>query len=479
MPSKGRWPSVSVVIVNYNGRHLLPECLSSLESLKYPGEVEIIVVDNNSHDDSCSYIQKHFPKVKLITSPENKGFAGGNNLALSVATGEYLAFVNSDTKVDEHWLKALVEMSIAHPEAGLISSQLLYYTPYIELEIHSSVVSESELIESTDFTPLGVMIEDIVAPDDGLGSKVWYGQGFYELKRGPVSARWTREQAMALLPLPLHRTGKLEYKVTVHGHQIESESLTHFSLDLAGKRRITETVASHEVKQFIFEIDPKKVAQSNLRWLVQNAGNCVMSDGYSRDRGSIVRRTPTELLEFYENRSPYFEKPTELMAVCGGSFLTKRSTVDSLGLFNEDYFMYYEDLDLSLRYWRAGWSILYCPESLVYHKHRATTGKEESVFFLYHLEKNHLLFVFTHFPLQVVIQELIYFFVRLLGTELKTFIFQFRNNLTRLKAWKKKRSARRMATLACIRLSFKFLRNRWKLQSLSQRSRQEWQRMIY
>jgi len=88
---------VSVIIVNYNGLKYLQNCLDSLyENLKNI-RFEIIVVDNNSDDESCSFIKTHFPAVKLLESNENLGFGKANNYGVQHAKGDFILFLNNDT----------------------------------------------------------------------------------------------------------------------------------------------------------------------------------------------------------------------------------------------------------------------------------------------------------------------------------------------------------------------------------------------
>ena len=103
------WPSVSVIVVNYNGRRHLEHCLPSLMALEYPSEkLEILIADNGSSDDSLTFVTTHFSRVKILAGKQNRGFAAGNNWAAQSAGGEYLAFLNNDMRVDPSWLKELV-----------------------------------------------------------------------------------------------------------------------------------------------------------------------------------------------------------------------------------------------------------------------------------------------------------------------------------------------------------------------------------
>jgi N-acetylglucosaminyl-diphospho-decaprenol L-rhamnosyltransferase len=89
---------LSILIVNYNGKRFLAECLASVRQY-VRCEHEVIIVDNASADDSVDYIRSNFPEVKLIASPVNTGFTGGNNLAASAASGELLLLLNNDTLI--------------------------------------------------------------------------------------------------------------------------------------------------------------------------------------------------------------------------------------------------------------------------------------------------------------------------------------------------------------------------------------------
>lgn len=97
---------ISVVIVNYSGARFLETCLASLAAQTYAAH-EIVVVDNASTDESCALVAEKFPRVKLIRSETNVGFAAGNNLGLAHARGALIATLNSDTRVEPEFLEKL------------------------------------------------------------------------------------------------------------------------------------------------------------------------------------------------------------------------------------------------------------------------------------------------------------------------------------------------------------------------------------
>lgn len=117
-------PAISVVITNYNGKHFLEACLSSLEKQTFQ-DFEVILVDNNSSDGSVDYVKETFPKVRLITSSENLGFCGGNNLGIREAKGEYVALLNNDAEAHPQWLEKLKTALDAHADVGFCASKML------------------------------------------------------------------------------------------------------------------------------------------------------------------------------------------------------------------------------------------------------------------------------------------------------------------------------------------------------------------
>ena len=117
---------VSVIVLNWNGRAMLGECLQSLREQTY-SNFEILVVDNGSTDGSQEYVRSYFPDVRLIELPENIGFCGGNNAGYRHACGDYIALLNNDTRVVPEWLESLYDALSRYPDAGLAASKMLFY----------------------------------------------------------------------------------------------------------------------------------------------------------------------------------------------------------------------------------------------------------------------------------------------------------------------------------------------------------------
>ena len=116
---------ISVVILNYNVRFFLEQCVLSVEKALQNLEGEIIVVDNNSPDDSCAMMKQRFPHIKLIENKENAGFPKGNNIGVAEAKGEYLCILNPDTVVAEETFEKLLAFAQTKTDLGIVGCKLI------------------------------------------------------------------------------------------------------------------------------------------------------------------------------------------------------------------------------------------------------------------------------------------------------------------------------------------------------------------
>ncbi|MCI7310501.1 MAG: glycosyltransferase family 2 protein [Prevotella sp.] len=116
---------LSVVIVSYNVKYYIEQCLHSLQRAVQGIDASIYVVDNHSNDDSVAYLKSRFPDVHLISSPHNNGFSYANNVALRQCDSEYVLLLNPDTFVGEDVIRKMVAFCDAHPQAGGVGVQML------------------------------------------------------------------------------------------------------------------------------------------------------------------------------------------------------------------------------------------------------------------------------------------------------------------------------------------------------------------
>ncbi len=119
-------PLVSIIIPHWNGIDIITECLESLQKATY-SNFEIIVVDNDSSDDSVNHIRKYFPKVIIFENSRNEGYSGGCNRGSEIAKGEYLLFLNNDTVHQPNWIEPLVSLLEKNPKIASVQPKLLNY----------------------------------------------------------------------------------------------------------------------------------------------------------------------------------------------------------------------------------------------------------------------------------------------------------------------------------------------------------------
>ena len=136
-------PLVSIIILNYNAGNLLIDCIDSIQKTNYEN-YEIILVDNDSQDDSHLKCSKKFPNICLIENKENLGYCEGNNVGLRKAKGDYIVILNPDTLVDPNWIKELI---LAYEKYG----DGLYQPKFLTTTNHDTLMSTGNMIHLFGF----------------------------------------------------------------------------------------------------------------------------------------------------------------------------------------------------------------------------------------------------------------------------------------------------------------------------------------
>ncbi len=119
---------LSVIIVNYNVKYYVEQCLTSLFRALEGIEAEVFVVDNHSRDGSVEYLTRRYPRVKIVASRHNLGFARANNVAIRQSEGEYVLLLNPDTFVAEDVIAEVLRFMDQHPDAGAAGVRMLTAT---------------------------------------------------------------------------------------------------------------------------------------------------------------------------------------------------------------------------------------------------------------------------------------------------------------------------------------------------------------
>ncbi len=115
---------ISVIVVNWNGKHIIGDCLESLRQQTFK-DFETIVVDNGSKDGSIEFLKEKYPEALLVPLEKNLGFAGGNNKGFEHSKGEFIALLNNDAVADIHWLKELYQDMAFSADIGICASKIL------------------------------------------------------------------------------------------------------------------------------------------------------------------------------------------------------------------------------------------------------------------------------------------------------------------------------------------------------------------
>jgi hypothetical protein len=130
-------PEMSIIVLNWNGKHFLETCLTSLRRQTFR-DFETILVDNGSTDGSTEYVRTQFPEVHLIALGENRGFTGGNiagwELVRKGPPEGLIVLLNNDTEAHPHWLEAIHKASQEHPEAGTFASKMMMFDDRSRIE---------------------------------------------------------------------------------------------------------------------------------------------------------------------------------------------------------------------------------------------------------------------------------------------------------------------------------------------------------
>jgi GT2 family glycosyltransferase len=160
---------LSIVIVSYNTKDVLRDCLSSLDAVKDEVLFEIIVVDNASEDGSVEMLGSSFPSVKLIRNEKNVGFAAANNKARDYCNGEYILFLNSDTTVPKGTLYETVKYLDENQDVGSVTCKLVLPSGELDRDARRSFITPW-----IGLTHLFLKL-DRLFPKSKLFGKYWYG----------------------------------------------------------------------------------------------------------------------------------------------------------------------------------------------------------------------------------------------------------------------------------------------------------------
>ncbi len=310
----------------------------------------------------------------MITSSTNLGFAGGNNLALRQIRTPYAVLLNNDATPQPGWLRNLLG-EFDEPggqDVGIVTSKILFMPQYIRVQLGTPGFRPGP----QDTRNLGVRVYRVTVDGSDVTDKVLWEQAAYGPEgEGTGRFRWTRPAGEFLVPVPResydrrshpYRTGNGDDPRGGRGAQI-ADALRGRSTARRGRSTASAVDVASSVKPGADVVD-----------VINNAGGIVLSDGSGADRG------------FQEVDSGQYDKPGEVFAGCGNGMALRTVVGHELGWFDDAFFMYYEDTDLSWRWRSRGWSVRYVPSAVLRHVH-AASSKEWSPRWVFYVERNRLL----------------------------------------------------------------------------------------
>ncbi|OAA24422.1 hypothetical protein UG55_103066 [Frankia sp. EI5c] len=364
---EGAEPLATVVIVNWNGAHLLPPCLDALAKQDVPFTFETHVVDNASADDSRELLARRYPWVKIVRSERNLGFAGGNNLALRQVTTPLAVLLNNDAIPEPDWLARLLAPFDAPGgnRLGAVTGKVVFLPRFLRLTLSSPTFSPGP----HDPRELGVRISSVTV--DGrevLREVLWEKLTFGA--EGPAKAPyfWTRGEGELCVPVP--EGGPVTIGVTWAADAAKEVTL---GWDGPGSpSRVLPVTAEPTTVSFTVDAEAPRVD------VINNVGGIVLTDGYGADRG------------YQQIDTGQFDNAEEVFTACGNGMAMRTELGQRLGWFDDDFFLYYEDTDLSWRIRSRGYQIRYIPDAVLRHVHSASSV-EWSPLFVFHTDRNRLL----------------------------------------------------------------------------------------
>ena len=358
---------VGVVVVNYNGGDLTADCLRSVVRTAWPADrLEVVLVDNASDDGVVARVRRELPVVRVVEQTTNTGFGAGCNAGIdALGAVDFVALVNNDATVDPGWLRPLVAALDADPGLGAACPKILFAGRFHEVELRSA----TERRGFGDRRDLGVLVTGARVDGTDVWSRVQLVDGTWGLEPDTAGGEWTGPVAHLRVPAP-DDGGTATVSL-----ELRADAPRAVSLETA------DGLVEHEVGP-----DPSwydVVATGDGVAIVNNAGTELLADGFAADRG------------YLEPDDGRHDAATDVFAWCGGGVLLRADYLDDVGRFDEDLFLYYEDLELAWRGAERGWRHRYVPESVVHHVHAASSGRSSPLKQFYD-ERNRLLVLAHH-----------------------------------------------------------------------------------
>ncbi len=371
-------------MLNYNGGAHVLRCVEHILGLDWPEEaLDVVVVDNDSTDGSVEAITDLYERVRVIQTGVNLGFPANNRALTELDECDYVGLVNNDAFVAADWLQHLVHELETDPSVGAVCPKITFEPRFVDVRVRSDVFEPG----GADPRVLGVRVSGIEVDGSDVWRRCHFADGFWGLETGTemeTTFQWTDGNAVLRVPSRGEGGGG------------------RAALRLAGHPGTTVQVsAGDETVECVIGDEPlwAEIDLSGPCYdVINNVGSVLIDGGFGADRG------------YLEPDNGQYDHPEDVFNWCGAGVLFRPEYLADVGLFDERFFMYYEDTDLSWRGRSRGWVHRYVPTSSMRHIH-AATSVEGSAMFAHYVERNRLAMLAKNAPLVLVCRALVGFFV--------------------------------------------------------------------
>jgi hypothetical protein len=361
----------------------------------------VILADNASTDGSPAWVRERFPDVQVHENGGNLGFGGGNNRAIQAVESPYVALLNTDTAVQPDWLIHLLRPMLDDERIGAATAKLLFMHDYLSLQLRCEEFSPREEMQSADERSLGVQVYGAELKCAGIeqGEQVRLLGGFFPAERDSQGRvlQWTGANAELGSQIPGQGSVGIMLELTLAAWRPD-ERPVRVSLSSCGRLLYAGAVGT-EPKRVRIPI-PYTLFQF-AKPLLQSAGSSILPDGSGRDRGTRLHHGHV----YSDWDGEAYSSSEEVFHFNGAACLLRRNMLDSVGRFDERFFMYYEDMDLAWRARAQGWKVWYAPQAVVRHVHSGSSG-EWSPLFTFNVDLNRLLSLMKNAPWSLAQQQL-------------------------------------------------------------------------
>jgi GT2 family glycosyltransferase len=339
---------IRAAVLNFNGGDAVLRSLRELVDSELDRSLDVVAVDNGSTDGSADRIAAELSEVRLLREGRNRGYPALNRAFTDLDGVELVAVVNPDAHVDRRCLAELAAALDADRALGAACPRILLEGEHREIVFEVAGPPRRRL--------------DLVDLDlDGAPAR-WH-------LAGPgVRRRWNGGVTWAVGDRSRARV------VAAEGAAVRMRLRAPEPTDVvlrSGDRVVHASVGRHTT-------DVVAAAGGVAQHIVQNAGSVIGPHGLGINRG------------YHEPDGPRFDQPVDVPAWCGAAVMLRADYLRELGGFDDRWFLYYEDLDLSWRGLLRGWRYRYVPTARVWHEHSTSIGHGSALYDRQH-ERNRLL----------------------------------------------------------------------------------------